>query len=736
MLGWRCPYNWRFARYVPSRTVPGIWRRNFQIPQMTFSLRVRATFADSSVEDVTHLCTFESGDPSIIQVNRDGVVATQSIGDSTIIVRYRSTPAIARVFVPGPPAGEFPLVAEASFVDSFIVEKLKRLNIQPSPLVADAVFLRRVSLQVTGALPEPDEIRAFLANNDPDKRAQKIDELLERPGYAALWAMKFCDLLKPEFKKEDLRFLREPAYARRFYEWIRARLLENTPYDVMVERMLLATSAEGRSHEEVYGELKSLAEEDVAYDTRLEAYAKRRTLDLFWLRTDLTGVPGAIQTSHALLGLRMECAQCHRHPSDVWQQDDLLSFANFFTRMTKVNRYDKELALQLKEAEEEVKKLNEQASKIRQQATKLRSEANQKRSQQPEEADQLTAQASELMVQAEKLKTEAEVQQRYSYLRYHFTDLRHSPEGRTVNIDTPLGRFESKTFRLLGEDKNLEIPKEQDPREILMNWLRQPDNPFFAKAIVNRVWAHYFDRGIVDPPDDLSPLNPPSHSELQAALVEGFIEHKYDLKWLHRTILNSHTYQRSAQTNDTNVSDRRNFSHFLPRRLRAEVLVDAVNHATGGRHQFPDIAYLPPDAKAIEVPAMTHFHIDNSGRYTKASLDFAFETFGRSKRDLESQCDCDVQRDASLTQGLYLAAYEDVLQKIALPEGQAARILAAHEDDASRIEEAFLRVLARPPSAAERKIFMEHFQNSESSAKAMEDLFWVLLNTHEFVINQ
>ena len=112
--------------------------------------------------------------------------------------------------------------------------------------------------------------------------------------------------------------------------------------------------------------------------------------------------------------------------------------------------------------------------------------------------------------------------------------------------------------------------------------MRRPDNPFFAKAIVNRVWAHYFGRGIVDPPDHLSPLNPPTHPELLDELCQGFIKNGYDLKWLHRTILNSRTYQQSSEAPPANsATDRANYAYFYSRRLPAEVLVDALNQATG-----------------------------------------------------------------------------------------------------------------------------------------------------------
>ena len=136
--------------------------------------------------------------------------------------------------------------------------------------------------------------------------------------------------------------------------------------------------------------------------------------------------------------------------------------------------------------------------------------------------------------------------------RMMHAEVQHVPPTKETfaKITNPLGTQESRTYRLLGEFKNIEIPKDQDPRALVVTWMRRPDNPYFGKAIVNRVWAHYFGRGIIDPPDHLSPLNPPTHPELLDELCREFVKNKYDLKWLHRTILNSRTYQQSSSEGD------------------------------------------------------------------------------------------------------------------------------------------------------------------------------------------
>jgi hypothetical protein len=230
-------------------------------------------------------------------------------------------------------SGSFPEVAAQSFIDEHILAKLRQLKIPPSPLTDDATFLRRVRLDVTGQLPTPDEVTAFLADSDPHKRERKIEQLLSDPAHASLWTLKFCDLWVANDFGIYADGLAEHFEAPRFHAWVRARLLENTPYDELAARVLTATSREGRSLDEWAAEVVALQEGYKSPREDLALYANRRTLEAYWQRKEAIGVPGTLQIAHAFLGLRLECAQCHRHPHDVWQQDDLLSFANFFTRV-------------------------------------------------------------------------------------------------------------------------------------------------------------------------------------------------------------------------------------------------------------------------------------------------------------------------------------------------------------------------------------------------------------------
>ncbi len=680
----------------------------------SYPLKVTAVFADGSTEDVTALCSFEPANKELARIHPSGLVEALAVGDTALVARYRSEPTVAMLVSPRAGAEPFPDVQPVNFIDKHVLDKLRRLNIHPAELCDDVTFLRRVSLDVTGALPAPEEIRAFLADAAQDKRQKKIEELLARPGYAALWATKFCDILRPVGFEAKLGFS-EPAETRRFYEWLRARFQENTPYDQLAERILLATSREGRSEQDWAAEVKAMAEENARKSADLTAYSGRQTLDLYWQRSNAAGVKGALQVSHAFLGLRLECAQCHRHPHDVWQQDDLLSFANFFMRVPAGGEKSSSPAM-TKEADnlgKEIKDLKDEAKKLADQAKD--------KSLPKDEAAKLQAESKNLAEKAVALEGAAK--------RMKGTEIHTGGKAAFASVTSTLGKQDSKQFRMLGDTKPQTVPADQDPRLPIVAWLKQPENPFFARAVVNRVWAHYFGRGIIDPPDQLSPLNPASHPELLAELCADFVKHGHDLKHLHRAILASRTYQQSAKTNATNRHETTNYASFYLRRLPAELLVDAVNHATGGSETYPPELHLPAGAKALEVAGST------GGEKGKATLQYAFHIFGRPQRSPEVQCDCERDTKPTMAQTLYLANHPAVQQKIASPQGRVAQLIKDVPEDGKRIDEMFLWALSRLPTDDERQTCGKYLKESPSPQRGLEDLLWGLLNTREFLLN-
>jgi hypothetical protein len=261
--------------------------------------------------------------------------------------------------------------------------------------------------------------------------------------------------------------------------------------------------------------------------------------------------------------------------------------------------------------------------------------------------------------------------------------------------------------------------------------MREKTNPFFAKALVNRYWKHFFRRGLVDPEDDIRDTNPPTNPELLDALASKFVQSGYDLKWLIRTVTQSTTYQLSSVPNDHNEIDQQNFSRYYPRRLPAEVLLDAIDELTGAPTNFPD---LPPGTRAVALP-------DNSYNRTTALL----KVFGRPEG--LSVCECERVDSASLAQSLHLLNSGDIKAKLSATNGRAERLMKAAGADEDKIRSLYLTAFSRQPSPEELSEAGEYLKRpvvnargepldpAKAKRRAMEDLIWALLNAKEFFYN-
>lgn len=684
----------------------------------SITLQVTAKFANGEAEDVSHLCSFESRGENIADVDRDGRVTAVSAGGAAILIRFGSQPVIAMIEVARDKVVEASIFAAAkpvNQIDERILARLKRLQLPPANVSDDATFLRRVRLDVTGRLPTPDEVIAFLEDKDDNKRAKKIDELLSERGYAALWALKFCDVLGAADFGVYADGLSKEQDAPRFHAWVRARLVENIPYDQFAARILTATSRDGRSLSEWAKEQEQLQAGYKTPRTDLDIYSQRKTLDAYWQRKDAIGVAGTLQIAHAFLGLRLECAQCHRHPHDVWQQDDLLSFANFFMRVRKVG-FNGQNEKNYVEEGRLFKEYNAEAKRIEEEVKQLKAGPAKKNPKDKE----LQERIRELDRRAKYLK--GGVAKRVLHAQIHIVEGADAAK-MFASVSSPLGTQESKNYRLLGQKNPIELNAGEDPRQAVVDWMLKADNPFFAKAIVNRVWAHYFGRGIVDPPDELSPLNPASHPQLLDDLCAAFIKHKYDLKWLHRTILNSRTYQQDSMTDVP--ADPATYASFPLRRLPAEVLLDALNQATGTTENM-DMKYYhwPDDLRAVDIPYMPR----------NPFVAFILEQFGRPDRNSSVQCDCERQGDSSLLQILSFANHPRVWQKVQDSSGLAAKVAASKDPKQRQIKQLYLSSVSRLPSEAELQECLNFYKEAASPAEALQSILWALINTKEFIL--
>jgi hypothetical protein len=387
--------------------------------------------------------------------------------------------------------------------------------------------------------------------------------------------------------------------------WLRRQFAENRPYDAFVRDILTVRG-------------------DMVADGPGAFY---KVLD--------TPQELSQSVSQLFLGVRIQCAQCHHHPTERWGQDDYYALAGFFTGVVR-------------------KKL-------------------------PSGGDAIVAGAG--------------------------FDLKQPRTGQTM------------AARGLGAAP-ADLAKSPDRRVALADWMTAPDNPFFAPAIANRLWAHYFGRGLVEPIDDLRATNPATNEPLLAELATHLRAVKYDLKVFTRTLLNSRVYQLSARTQPSNVSDEQNFSHAAHKALPAEVLLDAICQVTGAPEKFNG---WPEGYRAIQV-------------WDNRMPSYFFRIFGRPVR--ASVCECERSQEPSIAQALHLMNSPEIGDKIRARTGTARRLADSDRTPREIVDELYLAALARYPSDRERAIMLDVFAQSGSDRRAaVEDVLWALLNTKQFLYN-
>ena len=548
---------------------------------------------------VTTMASYESNLESMARVDEEGLIEARDMhGEAIVLARYMNQLAVCRVTVPQPGVTvERP--AEYNFIDKLVWDKLERLGFQPSPLANDATFLRRVYLDTIGTLPSADESRRFLADESEDKRASLVDHLLQTDEYAEYWAMRWLNLLRAD------QLAITPQATVALQRWLRRQFRENRPYDQFVHALVTAggnPAAEGPA-----SFYSTLSEPDVA----------------------------ARCISQLMLGVRIECAQCHHHPSEKWSQADYWALAGFFTGI--------------------------------------------KRKSVPGAGNVLLSQGGK--------------------------DLAHPRTGELL------------AARALGAEP-VEMSDHEDRRRVLADWMVDQENPFLAKTIANRLWAHYFGRGLVEPIDDMRETNPATNEPLLDALTRHLIDIQFDLKAFTRTLLASRTYQLSAITNATNAGDEQNFSHALQKTIAAEVLLDAICQVTGVPEQFNG---WPLGYRAIQV-------------WDNRMPSYFFRVFGRPIR--ATVCECERSDKPNMAMALHLLNAPEITDKIIHRRGRVRQLAQSELAPDEILDELYLCSLSRYPTADERTLMMEAFtQHGEDRRAAAEDILWALINSKEFVVN-
>jgi len=566
-------------------------------------LAVIAEYEDGTKRDVTRQAEYFGNLDVVATVDRDGLVeARQQTGEAAIMARYLGQVAVFRAIVPhGEPLTSIPDFKPNNYIDELTVARWKKLGLKPSPEADDAIFLRRVTIDLCGRIPTAEEARAFLESKEADKRAKLIDKLLDSPDYPAYFAMRWGSILR----NSNLAGSAQAAYA--FHGWIKDKIAQNRPYDEFV-RGIVAAAGEWRD---------------------------APAINWYWQSRDDQLHQVTADTAQVFLGIRLQCARCHHHPYERWGQDDYYGLAGFFTRLGR-------------------KSFGEPPPYY----------------------------SSEKVTTGEKNPRTGK-----------------TPEPKYP--DGPVAKFTS----------------EEDPRHGLVDWMAKPDNPFFSKALVNRLWGHFLGRGLFHEVDDMRDSNPASNPDLLDALAADFVKHKFDVKYIIRTIVNSKVYQLSSEPTEANKKDRQNFARFYGRRMIAEVFFDAVNQTTGAKAGFSGVQ---SGARAVDLPH------EGFGSYF-------LDTFDRPKR--VTGCECERSSSATLAQVLLLGNSEEVEQKIRSSEGRLLKLIKAKKPTNEIVEELYLTAYARKPTKAELEKTLAYVAKQAGQQEALEDVLWVILNSKEFMFN-
>ena len=569
--------------------------------------------SDGTTRDMTREVRYSTNDDTVATLTLEGKIQAISPGLTTVTARAFGQVAAAQIGVAAKLEGQDNLLlTPRNFIDAHVFKKLHELNVSPAPLSSDQEFVRRVFLDTIGLLPTPAEVRQFLVDPRPDKRARLIESLLQRPEYASLWTVKFEDWFRNCQLNSQGRSM--GTFKDWIYEWVAA----DRPYNEVVRDLLTSLG-----------------------DTMLNPAACfwHPASDFMLKKFSVNKVTPTV--SRLFLGVRLECAECHNHPLENLTQDDYYGMAAFFSQLRVKHGYG-------------------------------------------------------------------------AYRRTWYLE----EDGE---IENPVKK-QSAALKFLGGETPV-LPAGTDRRKVLADWVVSPQNPYFAKATVNRIWHEYFETGIVEPFDDFRSTNLPTNPELLDDLAQHFIRSGYHLKALHRAILNSKTYQLASRKNglsdENSRLDRLLFSRYYPRRLTAEVLLDAVGQLVGVPHPFKGYP-LGTSAKDIYVPEVP---------------DYFLVTFGIPRRDVLAER----SKTPTLSQALHMQNSEVLAEKVTDDKNVLGVLMAKNLDNWGIITELYERAYSRPPTEREKVLLTDYVAAEEEAGRGrrreLEGILWSLLNSKEFQLN-
>lgn len=518
-------------------------------------------------------------------------------------------------------------------INEFTVARQTALGIRPAPLADDSEYLRRVYLDLAGRIPSVDEVRAFLADQSADKRAQIVAKLLKDERYVEHFTNVWRHLLVPELMANVNVQVQN---GNGFDGWLRKQIADNLRYDQFARELLTVPFAAER-----------IRGGKPAMNRSAEASPNDPTPSAFYTAKEAKPENLASSTARILLGVRIECAQCHDHPKGHWTREQFWSYAAFFAGLSQ-NR--------------------ESTSGVR--------EIFDKR--------EMTIPGSSTVVEAEFL-------------------------GGGI----PQWKFNVGS------------------RVTLAEWMIAADNPYFAKAAVNRLWAHFFGIGLVDPEDDLRADNPPSHPELLDELARQIVAHDFDVQYLIRAITASDAYQRTSAVTDADLNPRA-FARMNLKRLTPEQLFDSLAEATGYREPTaPRDPRVPVPSRGGARAEFLNLFASGVSSRTEVQLSIPQALLLMNGRFVS---------DALQTNNATLVDLALRLTKLDTQTGSNAIYLATVAgnpklDTAGRIESLFLATLSRKPTAAEAEKLVRYVEEAGERNRALAGVFWMLLNSAEFIVN-
>ncbi|MEQ9408007.1 MAG: DUF1549 and DUF1553 domain-containing protein [Fuerstiella sp.] len=499
-----------------------------------------------------------------------------------------------------------------SAIDDRFQQSWQAEQVVPAEVADDAEFIRRLYLDLAGRIPAVSELRAFLADPARDKRAQIVSQLLDSPASVRHFTTVWRNALIPQANSQpEFRGL-IPG----FQAWLWERISAGQPYDQIVREIITS-------------------ELNVSNGAALAATTSP---DAFFVVRELKPENLAAGTARAFLGVRLDCAQCHDHPFDKWQQQQFWNMAAFYAGFSR-----------------------------------------------PEDADRDTP--AMMLSMAE------------------------NRDARSIRI--PGTEDVVPAVFLTGGSPDWNQQPQQTARDVLADWIVDPQNPWFARMAVNRMWAQFFGRGIVDPVDDFSDNNPPSHPEVLDLLADDFVAGGYDLKRLVRVITATRVYQLSSRQTHTSQQDPSHFARAVLRGLSPEQFFDSLAEAVGFYQP-----YRSDNPFVVDTDSPRAQFLDLFRDSAESSLD----------------------RETTILQALAMMNGEFISNATSLNDSQTLKAVIEFPamTDAQKLETLFLAALSRPPSETEQQRFGEYLSTGGAAGNkqaAMADIFWVLLNSSEFLLN-